>query len=98
MDLVLGYHGQVIYYLEIIEKSMKATVEQLREILSKTSARNAAFEIDETGSMREQGIDSLDLMDLYLNIEDTFNIQIPDDDINKLKSLKDFETYVNNKL
>ncbi|MCK4921646.1 MAG: hypothetical protein KAS71_11410 [Bacteroidales bacterium] len=77
---------------------MEATVEKLREILSQTSAKNAAFEIDETGSMREQGIDSLDLMDLYLNIEDTFNIQIPDEDVNKLSSLKDFEIYVNNKL
>ncbi len=95
---MLDYHGQVIYYSEIIKKRMKATVEKLREILSQTSAKNAANEINETDSMREQGIDSLDLMDFYLNIEETYNIQIPDEDVEKLKSLNDFETYVNSKL
>jgi len=79
-------------------KNMNATIEKLREILSSTPAKGAAFEIKENESMREQGIDSLDLMDFYLNIEEAFNIQIPDEDVEKLKSLVDFEKYINQKV
>lgn len=77
---------------------MKATVEKLREILAETSAKNAAYEINDYEPMRKQGIDSLDLMDLYLNIEETFNVEIPDEDVEKLKSLKDFVEFINSKL
>lgn len=73
------------------------TIEKLRDILAKTS-NNLAHEINEDDSMREQGVDSLDLMDFYLNLEDEYNVQIPDQDIEKLSSLKDFQSYIQNKL
>lgn len=76
---------------------MSVTIEKLREILAKTS-NNLAHEINESDSMREQGVDSLDLMDFYLNLEDEFNVHIPDNDIEKLSSLKDFQEYIQNKL
>ena len=77
---------------------MEISVKEIRDVLSKTSAKELAFLINENDSMREQGIDSLDLMDLYLNIEDKYGIQIPDADVAKLKSLKDFVDYVNSKI
>ena len=76
---------------------MSVTIEKLREVLAKTS-NNLAHEINETDSMREQGIDSLDLMDFYLNLEDEYDVQIPDIDIEKLNSLSDFQSYIEKKL
>ncbi|MFT4753484.1 MAG: acyl carrier protein [Salibacteraceae bacterium] len=76
---------------------MTVTIEKLREILEKTS-NNLANEINVGDSMREQGVDSLDLMDFYLNLEDEYNVQIPDQDIEKLSSLNDFQAYIQNKI
>ena len=76
---------------------MGATVEKLREILALTS-NDLAFEVNDSESLHSQGVDSLDLMDFYLNIEDEYGIQIPDVDVDKLHSLQDFITYVNGKL
>jgi acyl carrier protein len=76
---------------------MAATIEKLREILALTS-NDLAFEINDSDSLHSQGVDSLDLMDFYLNIEDEYGIQIPDTDVDGLLSLKDFMTYVNGKL
>lgn len=76
---------------------MATTIEKLREILALTS-NDLAFEVNETESLHDQGVDSLDLMDFYLNIEDEYGIQIPDSDVDSLHTLQDFVTYVNGKL
>lgn len=76
---------------------MAATIEKLREILAMTS-NDLAFEVNDSDSLHSQGVDSLDLMDFYLNIEDEYGIQIPDTDVDGLHSLQDFVKYVNVKL
>jgi acyl carrier protein len=76
---------------------MAATIEKLREILAMTS-NDLAFEVNDSDSLHSQGVDSLDLMDFYLNIEDEYGIQIPDTDVDGLHSLQDFLKYVNGKL
>lgn len=98
MVLVLGYHGLAACFLETNNKiRMAATIEKLREILAMTS-NELAFEVNVTDSLHSQGVDSLDLMDFYLNIEDEYGIQIPDTDVDSLLSIEDFVTYVNGKL
>lgn len=45
----------------------------------------------------EVGLDSLDRMNLFLDIEEKFNIKITDDDFNQLNCIKDIINYCREK-
>jgi len=55
------------------------------------------IKLDETKSFTEQQIDSLDGMEFMLLIEDEFNIDIPDDDLQKLTNVQAIVDYVRSK-
>ena len=44
------------------------------------------------------GADSLDTVELIMQFEEEFNIEIPDDDAEKLLSVKEAVDYISNKL
>jgi acyl carrier protein len=48
-------------------------------------------------SLSEQGVDSLDLSGLLFSLEETFKIEIPDDDIDELQTINEIVVYVNSK-
>ena len=43
------------------------------------------------------GADSLDTVELIMQFEDDFNIEIPDDDAEKILSVEEAVTYITNK-
>ena len=43
----------------------------------------------ESNFREDLGADSLDVLDILLNIENEFNIMLPTDDINSVKTVKD---------
>jgi acyl carrier protein len=45
--------------------------------------------------LRDAGIDSLDMMNVFLAIEEKFAIRIPDEDINKLDTIDNIVLYLN---
>ena len=77
---------------------MKISIADIKTLLSKSSFGNKALELDEKIALKEQGVDSLDMLDFFLNIEETYNVNIPDEDIDKLKTLVDYEKYINGKI
>jgi len=40
------------------------------------------------------GLDSLDQVELIMSIEDTYDLEIPDDDVMQLKNMKDVIAYL----
>ncbi|MBB1553729.1 MAG: acyl carrier protein, partial [Clostridiales bacterium] len=42
------------------------------------------------------GADSLDIVDLIMNLEETFNIEIPDSDAEKVATVGDVVDYIKN--
>jgi len=44
------------------------------------------------------GADSLDLVELIMTVEEEFNIEVPDEEAEKIKFVKDAINYVNSKL
>ncbi len=49
---------------------------------------------DETNIADDLGADSLDIVDLMMSIEDEFEIEIPDGDIDKVKTVGDLANYI----
>ena len=44
--------------------------------------------------LKEYGIDSLDMYSILLKLEVTFEIKIPDEDVDKLDNLKNIMNYI----
>ena len=66
---------------ESIEKRCIAIIAKSKLIPEETVTRASTFD--------ELAIDSLDKINISFEIEDTFNIQIPDDSISSLKTVGD---------
>lgn len=47
-------------------------------------------------NIRDLASDSLDLVELIISLEIEFNIDIPDEEIDRLITIKDIEEYINN--
>ena len=77
--------------MEITEKDIKDLMKQIDII------KDSIDSIDAEVSLIEQGIDSLDMLNVYLLIEEKYNIKIPDEDIPKLTSIKNIVDYIKSK-
>lgn len=47
-------------------------------------------------TLERLGADSLDIVDLVISIEDVFDVNIDDDDMEKLKTVQDLINYIPN--
>lgn len=74
---------------------MELNIESLKVILSKSSSLGEAvlaFEPDST--FDSQGIDSLDLLDYLLEVEEEFGVAIPDTDVDQVGTLNNLLAYL----
>ena len=46
----------------------------------------------------ELGVDSVDLMEFIINLEEAFDIEIPDEDMDNFKTISDVVDYIHEKL
>jgi len=75
---------------------MKATTENIKEVISEAEVLGDANEMKNDIALSEQGIDSLDVVNVYLLLEEKFDIKIPDEDLNQVQTINDIVEYVNN--
>jgi len=71
--------------------------EKVKEIISKQLGVNAAEVTPEASFVEDLGADSLDTVELVMAFEETFNIEIPDEDAEKIVKVKDAVEYIKNK-
>ncbi|HWD39528.1 MAG TPA: acyl carrier protein [Fimbriimonas sp.] len=56
-------------------------------------------EVTDTASFQDDlGADSLDVVELVMAFEDEFGIDIPDEEVNEIKTVGDAVTYISKKL
>jgi acyl carrier protein len=73
-------------------------LEQIRDVVSK-KFKVAPETVTEATRLREDlNVDSLDAVELIMELEDTFNIKIADDEAQSLKSIGDIVTFVSGKV
>jgi acyl carrier protein len=83
----LFYKEEVLMTLE--EKVITIIMEQL-DVTREECVPEASF-IDDLGA------DSLDLVELIMEMEETFDIQIADNELEKIRTIKDVLDYLKNK-
>lgn len=77
---------------------MKATIENVREVIAEAEVLGDVSDMKNDIALTEQGIDSLDVVNIYLLLEEKFGIKIPDEDLGKVQTIDDIIEYINTKL
>ena len=77
---------------------MSTTLERVKNVVVDKLQRNPD-EVTETASFQDDlGADSLDVVELVMGFEDEFNIQIPDDEAEQIKTVGQAAKYVDEKI
>ena len=77
---------------------MKATVENIIEVIAEAEVLGDVNEMKNDIPLSDQGIDSLDVVNVYLLLEEKFDIKILDEDLDKVQTINAIIEYVNNRL
>lgn len=76
--------------MEIFEKIRDIIADQL-DVADKDSITESSVITDDLGA------DSLDVVDLVMAIEDEFSVEIPEDEVENIKTVGDIVKYVEDK-
>jgi len=76
---------------------MEATVENIKEVIVEAEVLGNVDEMSSSQALSEQGIDSLDIVNVFLLLEEKFGITIPDEDLSQVQSIDAIVEYINNK-
>lgn len=71
--------------------------EKVKEIIAKQLGVNPSEVTPEASFVEDLGADSLDTVELVMAFEEAFNIEIPDDDAEKITKVKDAIDYIKSK-
>jgi acyl carrier protein len=77
---------------------MKATVDSVKEVIADADVLGDAESLKNNVPLREQGIDSLDVVNIYLLLEEKFEVTIPDEDLSQVLTIDSIVEYINTKL
>lgn len=70
------------------------TIDKVKEILCDQLGIDASQVTAEAGIFEDLGADSLDIVDVVMNLEEAFDTEIPDDAIESLKTVGDVARYI----
>ncbi|MBQ6826230.1 MAG: acyl carrier protein [Clostridia bacterium] len=70
--------------------------EKIKELLANQLDADESLMSMETNIASDLGADSLDVVELLSEIEDEFDIEIPDEDIETIKTIGDLVEYIQN--
>ncbi len=75
-----------------------STEERINDIIAEQIGVDKASIKRESRFIEDLGADSLDIVELMMNIEETFSVDIPDDEAEKILTVGDALAYIENKL
>lgn len=73
---------------------MSAIEEKVKEIITKQMGVKAEQITSETSFVNDLGADSLDTVELIMEFEDAFDMNIPDEDAEKIRTVGDAIKYI----
>jgi acyl carrier protein len=75
-----------------------AVEEKVKEIIAKQLGVDQSEVVSEASFVEDLGADSLDTVELVMAFEEAFNIEIPDEDAEKIAKVKDAVEYISAKV
>jgi acyl carrier protein len=76
--------------------SSEAVVQKVKDIIAETLGVKKADVVPTASFIDDLNADSLDIVELVMTIEKEFNIEIPDDDAEKIRTVQDAINYIGN--
>ena len=76
---------------------MTVTVEEIRSILEDADTMADMDTLQNDVALTEQDVDSLDMANVYLMLEEKYDIKIADKDLKELSSVDTIVTYLSSK-
>ena len=77
---------------------MSDTLNKIKEIVIDKLGVDESKVTDEANFIDDLGADSLDTVELIMQFEDDFNIEIPDEDAEKILSVGQAQEYISTKI
>ena len=71
--------------------------EKIRKLIA-TQLGIGEEEIKEETTFGDLGIDSLEIFEIIMDLEDEFHIEIPNEDVEDIKSIADINKYIESKV
>ncbi|MEP2448774.1 MAG: phosphopantetheine-binding protein [Balneola sp.] len=71
------------------------TVEKVKEMFAEINGNIEASELNSETPLSDQGIESLDTFDFFLQVEEDFGVVISDDKMGDLNTVQKIVDYVN---
>lgn len=72
------------------------TSEKIKELIAKQLNKPVSEITDEKEVVKDLGADSLDVMEMLMNLEEEFNITVPEDDAMGIKTVGDIIKLIEN--
>lgn len=69
-------------------------LEKIKEIIAESLGIEVNTLTEETRFKEDLGADSLDLFEMVMALEETFHVEIPSEDLEKIKTIKDVKEYI----
>lgn len=73
-------------------------LEKLIEMLAEQLDIEAADITEKTDIIDDLGADSLDVVDLVMSLEDEFDVEIPDEDIENIRTVGELAKYLEDRI
>jgi len=77
---------------------MATTTQEIRDIIEKAETMAEMEDVVNDLLLTEQGVDSLDMANILLLLEESYDIKIPDTDLSELQTIDGIVTYLNKKI
>ncbi len=69
-------------------------LEEIKELVAESLGADAAELTEETTFMEDLNADSLDLFEMVMELEDKFDVKIPTEDLENIKTIGDVKQYI----
>lgn len=69
-------------------------LERIKEIVAESLGTETAALTAETSFKEDLGADSLDLFEMVMALEEEFEVEIPSEDLEEIKTIGDVEAYI----
>ena len=76
---------------------MDIKLEDIKALIIKAETQIDEKKINENVILTDIGCDSLDMMNIFLQIQEKYDVQINDEDVEKLNTIKNIINFLKNK-